>query len=92
LREHSQNGNLICYNHPSEYEEDNDIDMGEALMDDDGEDEGLISNEYSMDSDVPETLPTPASRFDEPSPRGAIVEVSQRLRRTKTATDCIDRS
>ncbi|XP_014214983.1 histone-lysine N-methyltransferase NSD2 [Copidosoma floridanum] len=50
LREHPENGTLVCYNHPAELTECYDMDVGEALMDDDGEtdDDVVITYENYM--------------------------------------------
>lgn len=95
--EHPESGSIICYKHPFESPDDPEIDMGgEALMDEadcgalmDGMEEDVYPEDHSLvnghaekaeplGTSSPKTIPRP----DETSPRGAIVEVRHRLRRS----------
>ena len=111
LHEDPETGALICYRHSEDstgnYREA-EGDVGEALMDDDGDEEALAAseaksvaiNDYSngqitepalasSSPKTPKSKPTSVSPAttppDEISPRGAIVEVSQRLTRAKAS-------
>lgn len=126
LREQQETANLVCYKHPAECMDYSDVDMGEALMDDDGDEEQIVvTDEYTMieyaEADAPAAATSPPpplsssspeqkpateqpaipeqqqqqksseQESDEISPRGAIVEVSQRP--TRSRPDCsTDRS